>query len=183
MSEGQSTTESTVEYRDLPGFPGYRVGNDGSIWSSKWSPRPENPWRRLRANFYGKGYQAVNLRNDGRYWLTYLHRAVLETFVGPCPEGMECRHLDGIKTHNHLANLKWGTKLENVADKRRHGTINCGEKNGGAKLLEQDVVAIRKEYKRGVVTHKQIAERYGVNESTIRGIVSMKEWRHVPPSI
>lgn len=24
----------TVEYRDIPGCPGYRVGNDGSLWTA-----------------------------------------------------------------------------------------------------------------------------------------------------
>lgn len=27
-----------VEYRDIPEFPGYRVGSDGSVWSA-WSRR------------------------------------------------------------------------------------------------------------------------------------------------
>jgi hypothetical protein len=25
-----------IEYRDVVGFPGYRVGNDGSVWSRNW---------------------------------------------------------------------------------------------------------------------------------------------------
>jgi hypothetical protein len=26
-------SQPPVEYRDVPGFPGYRVGTDGSVWS------------------------------------------------------------------------------------------------------------------------------------------------------
>lgn len=52
----------------------------------------------------------------------YVHRLVLEAFVGPCPPGMECRHLNGDSGDNHLRNLQWGTPSENQFDKVRHGT-------------------------------------------------------------
>lgn len=29
-----SDANSTVEYRDIKGFPGYRVGSDGSVWTT-----------------------------------------------------------------------------------------------------------------------------------------------------
>jgi len=32
---------------------------------------------------------------------------VLLAFVGPCPEGYECRHLDGDPANNHVDNLRW----------------------------------------------------------------------------
>lgn len=28
-----STEKPTVEYRDIEGFPGYRIGSDGTVWS------------------------------------------------------------------------------------------------------------------------------------------------------
>ncbi len=59
-----------------------------------------------------------------------IHTLVLLAFVGPCPEGMECRHLDGTRTNCALANLCWGTRAENVADQRRHGVFNWGDKYG-----------------------------------------------------
>lgn len=34
---------------------------------------------------------------------------VLETFVGPCPEGMKAIHINGDAEDNRLENLKWGT--------------------------------------------------------------------------
>lgn len=41
---------------------------------------------------------------------------------------MEVRHLDGIKFHNWVGNLAWGTKSENEQDKLRHGTNNHASK-------------------------------------------------------
>lgn len=52
----------------------------------------------------------------------YVHRLVLEAFVGPCPDGMEACHGDGVRTNNALRNLRWDTRSENHRDKVRHGT-------------------------------------------------------------
>src|SRR5215472_269740 len=54
MSE-QSTSapsdgQSQVDYRDIPGFPGYRVGDDGSIWSAwrKGGRGPSYSWQKRK---------------------------------------------------------------------------------------------------------------------------------------
>lgn len=51
----------------------------------------------------------------------YIHRLVLEAFVGPCPDGMEALHSDGNKTNNNVDNLRWGTPSENNRDIVKHG--------------------------------------------------------------
>ena len=52
-----------------------------------------------------------------------VHHLVLESFVGPRPEGMICRHLDGDPSNNKVENLAWGTYKENTADMNTHGTM------------------------------------------------------------
>lgn len=51
-----------------------------------------------------------------------IHRLVLETFVGPCPEGMEACHNNGNPADNRVENLRWDTHIANMADQRVHGT-------------------------------------------------------------
>lgn len=51
-----------------------------------------------------------------------VHRVILRTFVGPCPEGMEAGHLDGDARNNRLENLAWVTPKENEDHKWGHGT-------------------------------------------------------------
>jgi len=69
-----------------------------------------------------------------RFRRHYVHQLVLETFVGPRPEGRQCRHLNGNSLDNRLENLSWGTASEDNYDRVRHGThqharkIHC--KNG-----------------------------------------------------
>ena len=43
-------------------------------------------------------------------------------FVGPTPDGMQIRHLDGDRSNGRLENLTYGTGKENAADKNTHGT-------------------------------------------------------------
>lgn len=68
------------------------------------------------------GYLRVNLRKGGRQTKKLVHRLVLEAFVGPCPPGKECRHMDGNPKNSRVENLKWGTKSENALDRTIHGT-------------------------------------------------------------
>lgn len=82
----------------------------------------------------GKGYLRAGLTRRNRKAHHRIHQIVLMAFVGPCPDGLEVRHLNGIKTDNRLENLQYGTKWENVQDILKHGNhgmknrVNC--KNG-----------------------------------------------------
>lgn len=51
----------------------------------------------------------------------YVHHSVAEAFLGPRPNGMQIRHLDGDKLNNRVGNLRYGTPSENVRDVLRHG--------------------------------------------------------------
>ncbi len=72
----------------------------------------------------GRAYRYVNLTPpEGKRYQTFrVHRLILETFVGPCPEGMECRHLDGNPANNCLNNIAWGTREQNIEDNRKNGS-------------------------------------------------------------
>jgi hypothetical protein len=47
----------------------------------------------------------------------YIHRLVLETFVGPPPDGYECDHIDRNPKNNRLENLRWVTHYDNMQNK------------------------------------------------------------------
>src|SRR5690606_14623497 len=85
---------------------------------------------RRKPNKYG--YIAVTLRrdNDGKMVTVYVHTLVLLAFLGPPPDGMECRHFpDNTRTNNRLTNLNWSTHQQNIADRAVHGTNPSGDKN------------------------------------------------------
>lgn len=123
----------------------------------------------------------INLRVGGKQCRFYVHRLILEAFVGPCPDGLECLHHDGNPANNWIGNLSWGTHVKNVDDSRRHETCqmgHLGEKNGQAKLMEADIPVIRRLASEGVVYH-DIAARFGTTTPNVCYIVNRKSWAHI----
>jgi hypothetical protein len=175
---------STVEYRDVPDFPGYRVGSDGSVWSClEVGRRDSKPllggeWHRLVQGRTPNGYRMVTLRKDGRTWTKSVHQLVLTAFVGNAAEGQECRHLNGDKDDNRLENLAWGTRSENASDRFRHGTGLCGEKVHTAVLTPEKVREIRSRASAGE-SYVSLGRVFGVTDVMISNIARGKNWKHV----
>jgi HNH endonuclease len=191
MPEGNSTT-SPVRYREIEGFPGYRVGDDGSVWSCVM-PGGRGPrflgdeWHPLRPIGDRRGYLHVFVRpGPGRRMESgrrrdqrrRVHRLILEAFVGPRPPGMECRHLDGDHGNNRLSNICWGTPADNTADKIRHGRVLRGEANPRARFTEDDIRDIRRRRANGEST-RSIAALHGALSGTISLIARKLSWAHV----
>lgn len=122
----------------------------------------------------------MNLHREGKKFRRYVHHLVLETFGGPRPQGLVCRHLDGNPANNVLENLEWGTYAENEADKLRHGTRARGE-TARSKLSEEEVLELRRRKSEGVPT-RVLASDYGVTTQNIEAIVCGKSWKHLLPS-
>lgn len=72
----------------------------------------------LKPGTVQSGHQLVVL---GRTQNRLVHRLVLEAFVGPKPDGMECCHNDGDPANNRVDNLRWDTRSANILDDYKHG--------------------------------------------------------------
>ncbi len=193
MAPDQSTSApAPVQYRDIPGFPGYRVGDDGSVWSL-WKQVGiggggvrsvvGDTWHELSRQCRGKppkNRPTVWLCNGGEVYRRQVSRLVLLAFVGPCPEGMECRHFpDRDPQNNRLDNLRWDTLSANKADRKVHGTTPRGEKNARSRLTEADVLFIRARYASGGESQLALATAYGVCPSTISSLILRRTWTHI----
>lgn len=161
-----------INAKEIPDFPGYYATPEGRIWSSK-----SRKFRRQHAKPTGHLYMGLWKNNNG--YTRYVHRLVLETFVGSCPVGMECRHLDGNSQNNNVTNLCWGTRIENSADKIRHGTTNRGEQHSMAKLNTPQVRIIKRLLAFNTLQQKEIAELFNVHKVTIFDIKHEKTWTHI----
>lgn len=75
------------------------------------------------------GRQVVRLSVRNQATTRLVHRLVLESFLGPRPDGMEACHGDGNPGNNRLSNLRWDTHESNMGDQRRHGTNHNSRKN------------------------------------------------------
>lgn len=187
-------TTSAVRYKDIPDFPGYRVGDDGSVWSC-WVRIPiaiggpaglrgsktvlGTTYKPLRLFWNGPAhyrYRYVNLQRDGKLTMQRVSRLVLSAFIGPCPLGMEARHFpDRDRDNNRLENLSWGSRQENQADRVVHGTSNRGERSYRTKLTEKLVRVIRQRSAEGE-PNWLLAQEFKVAKSTIIAIVLRKSW-------
>ncbi len=171
-----------VTYREAAGFPSYAIGDDGSVWSRcKYSRSPSGDWRRLRPYRISakEPHFAVRLYRNGERHNVLLHRAVLATFVGPCPEGMEgCHDPDSDPANNHLKNLRWATREDNQRDSIRHGTFACGERSPKSRLTAENVIEIRRLLSLGW-TMQRIADLFGVYSSSISNVKHRKSWAHI----
>lgn len=117
------------QWRPVVGFEGsYEVSNHGRVRSlpryvnSKYCQR-RIPGKILTPFAKTYGHLAVHLSAGKRRVNRHIHRLVMEAFVGPCPDGMECCHNNGDASDNRLTNLRWDTSASNTADVTAHGTF------------------------------------------------------------
>lgn len=168
-----------LEYRDVADFPGYRVGNDGTVWTTRLrNGAPGNVWRQLRLRRIGRyGHLAVTLYG-ATIRQVQIHTLVLEAFISPCPPGLECCHKDSNPTNNAIDNLRWGTHASNVQDSIQHGTFPRGEKSPRAKISLATVTSIRTRFTAGE-TISQLAADTGLSWCAVNDIVKRRTWKHV----
>ena len=124
------------------------------------------------------GYVEVGLMMLGRQRTLLVHRLVLEAFVGECPSGMEACHENNQRSDPRLQNLRWDTRKNNHADKKRHGTMANGDRNGNAKLTPNDVIKIKQGLKAGK-SRRSLGIEFRVDTMTIVCIARGDTWRHV----
>lgn len=176
----------TVEYRDIPGFPGYRVGSDGSVWSCLTHGRKRlrklsDHWHKLTPFVRKSGYCTVLLHNTEKAVTRYVHRLVLTAFVGLPPyDDSECRHFpDSTRTNNRLNNLSWGTQADNEADKVVHASHSRGERHGMSKVNAEQVASIRRRYAEGGISQQKLGREYGITQSAVFLITAGRNWKHM----
>lgn len=179
-----SNEQFTVTYRQVPGYPAYRVGDDGSVWSC-WTRNSfggkrviGDTWRLMKPKVHKSGHLLVSISPGRRQ--RFVHHLVLEAFVGPRPNGMEgCHFPDRDPANNRLSNLRWDTKKSNYADSVLHGTQGSGDQSSRAILTGDEVRAIRAEYAAGGTSHSKLAKKYHVSEGNIGFILNGITWQSV----
>ncbi len=161
----------------------YTVASDGRVFSNTYGNKTAKRLRikpmQLKLIKNRDGYLIAQIYFNKKYDQIFVHRLVLQSFVGKCPKGLQCAHLDGKRDNNNLANLMWVTPKENCFHKKIHGTDSCGEKNPSHKLKKNQIIEIRESFLNKKNTAYSLAKKYKVWPRTIYKIINRESWSHV----
>lgn len=119
-----------------------------------------------------KGYGWVSWEGKS----AYAHRVVCSIVHGAPRPGQVARHSCG---NGHLAcvnpkHLSWGSHQDNSDDCEAHGKRAKGERQGGSKLKEADVLFVIEQ--KGKMSANALAEKYSVHPQTIRKVWNGDRW-------
>ena len=126
-------------------------------------------WTAAKSSF-GYGVFAM----DGSHDLRGAHRVSWFLHHGEWPADCLLHACDNpacVNPHH----LREGSRAENMADKVIKGRQPRGTATGRSKLVEADVIAIR----RSPLSQAELGRRYGVHRVTVFDILKGKTWKHL----
>ncbi len=175
-------------WKAIPNFDGYEVSNLGQVRSFRTKSNPhklQSMPHILSQGTHKKGYKFVSLQVNSKQITIRVHRLVMLAFVGPCPDGLEvCHSPDSDKTNNHLANLRYDTRISNIQDSVKlciHGKMRDGVNRKKIKVekskqrkqrIKEETRNILEMYSTGKFTMEQIGKAVGLSISAISRIVN-----------
>lgn len=154
-------------YLDVVNFNAkVQVGDDDACW----------PFMGARVPAGGYGRFRLNQR------LIAAHRVAYMLAYGDIPAGLDVMHLCDNPPCCNPRHLKAATTLENMRDAKAKGRHVFGERSWNAKLTEDAVREIRRDFKaenKRKTNAPELAARYGVGIGAIHAIVRGEYWKQV----
>jgi hypothetical protein len=144
-----------VVYQDAPGFPGYKVGSDRSVWSN-WpiDGAPPGGWTCIRpVSREGRLPEVPLLRAPGprRFWVG--HRELVDQVYPPPPAPSPSAPFVPQPEEDRI---------------------------GGRVKLDEEKVSELRRLKAEGWTYPQLARRFNIARSTVHYALNGCTWRHVP---
>lgn len=169
-------------WKDVVGYEGiYKVSNIGRIKRLlKFRKYRDCNFKILspvkdKDGYYRTAFTDINKKTKN----ITIHRIVAKTFIEN-PSNKKCvNHINGIKDDNRVDNLEWVTVLENNLHAIKLGLKKPlkGENHNLVKINTEQVNNIRYEWSTGNFKQKEIALKYGLQQSQISRIVNYVRWR------
>lgn len=158
---------------EIPGYHGkYWVTESGDVYSIAWAKLKKKV---IQIN--NQGYASVMLAGNRRL----VHRLVAQAFIPNPDNKSDVNHIDADTMNNHVSNLEWNTRTENMAHATRLGLFNPSAnayKNKKIKLSDDKVAIIKRRLLDGE-SGVLLAKEYGVAHGRIYDIKHGRAWPHV----
>lgn len=147
-------------------------------------PLQDRYWRKVVQNSSGcwdwsgaigdTGYTRIDSNHYG-------HRVSYEIHHGPIPPGMYVLHRCDNRRCTNPDHLFIGTHDDNMRDMQSKGRGRWsgvyGERHGGAKLTEAQVIEMRRLHAAGGISQAALARRFGVSQAMVSRIIRRTAWR------
>lgn len=162
----------------------YEISNFGKIRSLDRTVPIRNSTKFIKGSLRkpqkkDNGYLFVILYKDSKSKNHYIHRLVAKNFIDNPSLKETVNHIDGNKENNNINNLEWSTRSENSIHGFKNGLCKSCEKHYKSKLTNSDVLEIKNILKNTNLTQNEIANIYGVTQSTISAIKLNKKWKNL----
>ena len=125
---------------------------------------------------HGTRYLHVALHKNGAQATKTIHTLVAEAFLGPRPTDQQVRHGPAGRYCNALANLSYGTAVENAGDKLRDGTHSRGKNSYRWSGLSEKVVLAIYNAPKSRGCNRRLAEAFETTEANVKNIRLGKSW-------
>ena len=161
------------QWKEIENYEDYVISDRGRVFSYYTK-------KFLKSGKDGHGYLLVGLWKNGICKSHRIHRLVALAFI-PNPKNKKTvNHIDGVKINNFGSNLEWNTQKENNQHAMDTGLKDDkGEKHGNSKLLEEQILEIRRLYATDNYIQKDLGKMFGVSRQLIGHIINRKKWTHI----
>lgn len=105
----------------------YQISKDGNIrslgrgWDCGLGWNINIKTKNLKKTINDIGYETVNIKQDNKRRLKYVHRLIAEAFIPNPLNKPNINHKNGVKADNRIDNLEWCTQSENIIHSYRNG--------------------------------------------------------------
>jgi hypothetical protein len=156
-----------MKYKIHPDFPNYKIYDTGDIYGG------DGKRRKLEHTIHDR--YRIDLYHNAKRKRFQVHTLVALLFI-PNPENRkEINHKDGNPMNNHVDNLEWSTRSENI----QHA-YDClgmvsprGWGNGAIRFSDEEIIDMRERSKKGE-SYKSIARFYKTSGWYVSTVVNRK---------
>ena len=173
-------------WKRIPGFNLYMASDRGRIKTFNWKGSGQE--RIMKPALDASGYLRTMLKgDDGRIRTIKVHRIIGVTFISNPENKPQINHKNCIRNDNRVINLEWVTKSENMKHCFVMGRKTMrGTNNPASTVTEEQVLEIRQIYpygrkfrKKGEISKKDLAIRFGTSVNVIKFIIQGRTWKHL----